>query len=196
MAIITRTTVKKLLQISSTKYDDAIDLLIPIVQSFVVRYCNNHFLITSVYISAETIAFVDGDPATITDSGDGFVTAGFKDAMDVYVEDTNNNNGIYAIETALAGILTLATGEELIDEDAGTVFSITLVKFPRGIWLPVTRMISFDLQKNISGGIASERLGDHAVTYQQMSQAERSYPPFILNPLNQWRRFKTVEGNE
>lgn len=43
MAIITLAEVKTLLSISDDTKDDQIELLIPIVEDFVVRYCNDDF---------------------------------------------------------------------------------------------------------------------------------------------------------
>ena len=78
-------------------------------------------------ITALTIAFVDGGAGadTITDSGTGFVTAGFKAADIITVSGSTSNDGNYTIVTVAAGTLTLATGV-LTAEIAGdnvTVFA-------------------------------------------------------------------------
>jgi len=70
-----------------------------------------------------TMAFVTGTPATITDSGSGFVTAGFKDGMTMIIEGSTSNDKQVLIDTVVAGTITLAAGETLASEDAidGTV---------------------------------------------------------------------------
>lgn len=65
-----------------------------------------------------TMAFVDGTPATITDSGSGFVTAGFLAGQTLIVEGSTSNDGQYLIDTVVAGTITLATGETLTAEAA------------------------------------------------------------------------------
>lgn len=78
-------------------------------------------------INAITIAFADDDPDKITDSDNGFVTAGFKEGDLVTVSGSTSNDGNYTIDTGgvAAGELTLVIGDSLTAEIAGdnvTVF--------------------------------------------------------------------------
>ena len=70
-------------------------------------------------ISAATIAFVDSNPDTITDSGNGFVTAGFVNGDTVVVTGSASNNNTFTADTVVAGTLTLDIGDSLIVEGAG-----------------------------------------------------------------------------
>lgn len=70
------------------------------------------------------IAFVDSDPDTITDSGDGFETAGFEAGDYVTVSGSTNNDGTYLVGTVAAGTLTLDAGESLTAEGAGATITI------------------------------------------------------------------------
>lgn len=79
-------------------------------------------------ITAITIAFTDDDPDTITDSGSGFVDAGFKPGDLITVSGSTSNDGNYTIDTGgvAAGVLTLVIGDSLTGEIAGdnvTVFA-------------------------------------------------------------------------
>lgn len=185
MAIITRTKVKTLLQLSGTTYDTLIDELIPIFQNWIVEYLHNYFL-TNIYLSGATIAFVDNgeDPDTITDSDEGFVDAGFVDSIDIYVSGSADNDGIYAVDTVAAGTLTLASGEELIDEDAGEGVTITRVKFPKAMWMAVALCIKFDMSKR-DPSLKSWHLADYGETYEGMGD----YPPGLLKRFTLWKRF-------
>ena len=69
-------------------------------------------------IGGTTLAFVTGSPATITDSGNGFIDAGFKDGDTIIIEGSTSNDGFYEIATAAAGTLTLRTGDVLASETA------------------------------------------------------------------------------
>jgi len=73
------------------------------------------------YIEAKTIAFVDSDPDTITDSGDGFVDAGFVDTDEITViTESTTNDGDYTIDGAVVvGVITLDAGDALSAEIAG-----------------------------------------------------------------------------
>lgn len=71
------------------------------------------------YIKATTIAFVDSNPDTITDSGSGFVTAGFTATDKITVVGSTSNDGTYTIANVAAGTLTLDAGDTLVAEVAG-----------------------------------------------------------------------------
>lgn len=78
-------------------------------------------------ITADTIAFVDSDPDTITDSGDGFVTAGFEAGDYITVTgagEAGNNDTWGPLATAVAGTLTLPGGDTLTAEIAGETVTI------------------------------------------------------------------------
>lgn len=75
-------------------------------------------------IVANTIAFVNSTPATITDSGSGFVTAGFTVGQKIAVAGSTANAGVYEIATVVAGTLTLKTGQFLTAESAGPKITI------------------------------------------------------------------------
>ena len=74
---------------------------------------------------ASTIAFVDSNPDTITDSGNGFITAGFIPGMHILPSGTVNNNTAYTIETVAAGIITLKSTDTVTAESAGSSFTLT-----------------------------------------------------------------------
>jgi hypothetical protein len=95
--------------------------------------------------TAATIAFVSGTPATITDSGNGFVTAGFKVGNLIKVSGSTSNDGYYTLAGVTAGTLTLATGETLTDESAGASVTITSSELKAG-----TTDKSFTLEKRFT----------------------------------------------
>jgi hypothetical protein len=81
--------------------------------------------VSSATITASTIAFVDSNPDTITDSGSGFgsFTAGDR----IVVSGSGSNDGTYTIATAAAGTLTLIAGDALVAESAGASVTISVV---------------------------------------------------------------------
>ena len=74
---------------------------------------------------ASTIAFVDSNPDTITDSGNGFITSGFIPGMHILPSGTANNNTVYTIETVAAGVITLKLTDTVTAESAGSSFTLT-----------------------------------------------------------------------
>ena len=81
-------------------------------------------------ITAATIAFVDSNPDTITDSGNGFVAAGFKSGMVIVVSGSVANDGVYTIDTVAAGTLTLQIDAALTAGALGPAITITALGLP------------------------------------------------------------------
>lgn len=85
---------------------------------------NGMVAVFTVHYTASTIAFVDSDPDTLTDSASGFLTAGFEVGQTVIVEDDGTNEGQYLIDAVDAGTITLRSTDSLTAVVAGS--SITL----------------------------------------------------------------------
>ena len=83
-----------------------------------------------VFISGTGIAFVDGGGSsdTITNTGSGFVTAGFAASDKIRVIGSASNDGDYQLTNAVAGTLTMATGL-LTTETASE--SVTIYQIPK-----------------------------------------------------------------
>jgi hypothetical protein len=86
------------------------------------------------YLSGTTYAFVNGGAAkdSITDSANGFVTAGFSVGDDIIVSGSTSNDGQYTVSDVEAGVLTLTADDELTNEDAGD--TVVIRKLNTGSW--------------------------------------------------------------
>ena len=85
---------------------------------------------------AATIAFNENTPDadTITDSGNGFLVAGFQAGDQVTVAGSASNDGTYTVDTVVAGTITLLAREDLTTEAAGATVTLTAPKtVPDGI---------------------------------------------------------------
>ena len=85
-----------------------------------------------VFIDGTTIAFVDGGGSsdTITDSGSGFVTAGFAATDKIRVIGSASNDGDYQLTNAAAGTLTMATA--LLTAETASE-SVTIYQIPKEV---------------------------------------------------------------
>ena len=85
---------------------------------------------TTAKISGTTIAFVDGGGGsdTITDSGNGFVTAGFEATDKIRIIGSASNDGDYQLTGAVAGTLTMATA--LLTAETASE-SVTIYQIPK-----------------------------------------------------------------
>ena len=191
--IADRAQIKELLQITNTTYDAVITELIPIVQKQVIDYCNSRFWQNRVRYTASTFSFTarsGGSMAYISDSDSGFTDSDvhFYSGMDIYVDGSYNNDGHYQVDTVAAGTLTLSQYDNLVAEDTGEGVTIYKVDFPAGLALPFAQMINYNLQKSISTGVKSERIGEYSVTYADAGGT--MYPANIVNQLKPYRRLK------
>jgi hypothetical protein len=84
----------------------------------------NTTLLTEHIYTATTIAFVTGVPSTITDSANGFVTAGFTVGQKISVTGSDDNSGTWTIAEITAGIITLAANEIMVSEALGKRITI------------------------------------------------------------------------
>lgn len=81
-----------------------------------------------VLTSKTTIAFVAGTPgtvaATITDSGNGFITAGFATGDTLFVTGSTANSRNFTIGSVTAGTITLIITDVLVSEVAGPSITV------------------------------------------------------------------------
>lgn len=127
--------------------------------------------VNTVTITASTIAFVDSDPDTITDSGSGFVTAGFAAGMTIIVSgagESGNNGTFHNITTVAAGTTTLASSDELTAESLGE--SVTIKSASVALPSDYNRGLSF-----VSSVSQDQRLN----LYSSFHKLLRKYP--LLN---------------
>jgi len=91
------------------------------------KWCVNglyaYFTVHKTDVATPTMAFVAAvtpgtTSATITDSGSGFVTAGFLAGQTLIVEGSTSNDGTYRILTVVPGTITLEVGDVLTSEAA------------------------------------------------------------------------------
>lgn len=90
----------------------------------------NKFLTENDTTNAATITGTgisfDAASKEIRDSGNGFVTAGFRAGQTVAVTGTSNNNGNFTIVSVAAGVLVVE--ETVVDESAGGSFTVAAAK--------------------------------------------------------------------
>lgn len=191
--IATRAEVKEFLQIPAltTTYDTLIDSLIPVTQEWLFDYCNNWFEVgtDTLYLTSITISFSDSDPDTILDSDNNFVNAGFVDGMHIRIKGSLYNNGVYEVDTVVAGTITLVSTETLTTEDQAQNVTITVVNFPQGLKLGFKAIVGEELKADFTAGekVLSENVGNTTFSYGG-SKVKGSYPKELLSLLSPYKR--------
>ena len=113
---------ESIMQVGAYDFPSAdIDGMFPFSSSLTV---GGAYAIYTSHITGTGIAIVDGEPSTITDSGNGFLTAGFESGMTIIIEGSTADDGIYKIATAAAGTLTLDSAVEFTGETVGESITI------------------------------------------------------------------------
>lgn len=104
------------------------------------------------YLSGTTFAFNDNgsDPDTITDSANGFITAGFAAGDQITISGSNDNDGTYIVRGVAAGTLTLDPDDELSDETAGAT---VIVKWTEGGTWAESRFFTSGTRKVVVDGV-------------------------------------------
>ena len=169
-------------------YDTLIDALIPIVQRDLVDYLNNIFPDKNTQYCASSIKI--NSSGTITDTNGQFEIEGFSSGMDIAVEGTYRNSGIYNVEGVSSDTLTLSSGDTVLDESAtdeygGNIIQITRVNWPVGLKSLVAQIIWFNIDRAKKGDIKSKRLGPGSITYMDLGSG--GYPANIYSGLNKYR---------
>ena len=135
--------------------------------------------------TADTIAFVDSDPDTITDSANGF--GSYIDGQTITISGSTSNDDTYTIATAAAGTLTLIAGDSLTVEGASatvTVSGATEVTVAgmgiRNGGPSPTSWPSFSIHKN---GSAQTNVGtaEEIITWNSASELFDTNDDFIAN---------------
>lgn len=187
--IIDKEECKRLVGETDSTHDAEIEVLIPMAQEDLCGYCNTYFRDDKITYDASNIAFVKGDPDTITDNESEFVKKRFAAGMDIVVEWAHANNGIHELSTVAAGTLTLTSSNELVsmaysdsDYPLGVV-RISQVVWPKPLKLVVARMVWYLVSRPKPTGELSENRDGVVKSYDRRT----GYPREIMQLADKYR---------
>ncbi len=117
-----------------------LDNLTTYINDNIVNNGNTDSIYLGYYVTANTatmtdtsIAFVNSNPDTITDSNNQFVSEGFLAGDMITVSGSTSNDGNYIVETVVAGTLTLSASDSLTAE--GAAATVTIAATTNGVTL-------------------------------------------------------------
>jgi len=193
MALITLAEAKAILRKDDITDDDTLATLLAYAKDDLVEYLNNHFQSTIITYYASSIAFVSGDPDTITDSDEQFVIEGFTPG-DYAIEYAHDNTGIHEVESVTAGTLTLSSSNNLIDMDPdddnhplGGV-RISRVVWPNALKMVVAKMAWYLYMEPRPDDMRAKTMDGTVIEYA----GTNAYPKRILMMANKWKRPRFV----
>jgi hypothetical protein len=176
-------------------YDTIIDSLIPLVERDLCNYLNNYFPDKNTsYEFSEYIMSPRGTTAAYIEDGDSsFITEGFTSTMDITIEGSYRNAGIYHLTSVGSNRLLISTDDDLTSErDTVEYGSNTLrvrrVKWPDAIKIYVANIIWQNISRAKNSTIKSKSLGPSSITYQSLDSG--AYPPSIYKGLRKWKNAK------
>lgn len=174
-------------------YDSQIDTLIPLVEEDLVEYLNNCFPDKDTSYQAGTIVLNDLSPPTITDTEEQFVIEGFEGNMDIALEGSYRNSGLYTVDVTAAGTLTLSSADSLLnegttDEYGSNTLRVTRVRWPEAIKPLVSQMIWENMDNIRAKNVQSKSLGPFSITYMAIESG--GYSDHVVKGLSKWRNVK------
>lgn len=200
--IATLSEIKTLLGITASTYDNQINMLIPIIESKICNYCNNHFIdsyesrqgiMPSVFYYSNTISFAETDNS-MNDSSVDFTTKNFKAGDNIRIYNSVSNSGIFTIDSIAATKIILNSINSIVDEDLGNTIVFARIKFPYELKDVVADMIKYKITKK-TPGMKSERFDDYG--YTRDDKLISGYPESIISGLQDYcsMYLKTIPWN-
>ena len=182
------TEIKSILNIEVDSYDQQILNLMKPVQSDILNYCHNWFLVKEIYYQSSDLVFtnVANNPDTITESGIDFEDKGFYSGEHIAVVGSILNDGVYKVATVATGILTLNMEENLLDEDNDEYVTLYRVNFPPAVKMAYARIIGNYINTTLGPDVKSEKIGDYSMTYSG------EIPKMVKSTLNKFRLLNFV----
>lgn len=201
MASITTDEVKTILNISDTEYDTIITAMIPLVERDVCEYLNNWFIDRHTQFDTASFRFYSrtttagATHSRLTDSiNKKFLQYGFTDTMDVAIDGSWRNNGIYTLSSATDSELKFTTGsynftkEYSTDFYTGGAIRINRIRWPESLKLHIAHIIWYNIERRINFGITGRTIGTNNISYESIMNGQ--YPPSIMNGLKRWKNLK------
>jgi hypothetical protein len=170
-------------------YDADISRLIPIVQKDILNYLNNTFEDEQTEYASGTISFISGSSNYIKDTGHalGFSTAGFEKGMDVYIEGTYKNWGVYSISSisAASSRIKFGTTEFITEKAALNWVELVRVRWPEDLKLAIAQIIWQNVEWSKGSNVQSRSLGPSSVTYRELKAG--GYPDNVYRALSKYK---------
>lgn len=193
MPVITNYEAKKLLQNENIN-DELLNMLIPIVQSAIINYCNNEFIHTTTTINgivpiayeySASMFFQESDNS-INDDVNGFTASNFKPNDVIRVYKSIHNDGFLTIKSITdSKIIIDSSYNKIFNENEEELVLFAKVKFPDSLKLISSQMLKFSLQKY---GVIfqSEKIDDYSYS-RGNSKLISGYPSDIMKSLDDYR---------
>lgn len=172
--LINKTSIKSRLGISTTTYDNKIELLIPSIIKKVCQYCNHEFIFKNKVMGfVYDLTSMVFTTTTITLTTDLPLIAG--DFIKIY--GSVYNDDIYQVKTYTGGVITVETSKTMRPETKQSCY-IALVSFPDDIFEVVAKAIDRLAIKELN--VTKESIDDYSVDFKDYSD--------ILSELNNYRK--------
>lgn len=173
------------------EYDTYIDMLIPQIRNDLCEYLNNYFIDKQTQYSGSHFQYVSGTTDYIRDTEKKFLIEGFQSGMDVLVEGSYRNSGIYTISSASSEYLKLSANDTLLnekstDEFGGKITRISRIDWPIGLKKTVAKIIWANLDRAKSDNIKSKSIGPTAITYASVGGG--GYDETIYHELRKYKK--------
>lgn len=176
------------------QYDTQIDDLIPQVKNDLVEYLHNTFIDKQTQYVGSHFQIVHTSTANqIRDTEQKFLIEGFQTGMDIYLDGSERNKGIYTVSSASSEYLKISTNSTLFEENStdeygGKIISISRMRYPTGLKRTVAKIIWASMDRSKSDNIKSKSIGPLSLTYNSLNDG--GYDEAIYNELKKYKYTK------
>lgn len=187
MSVIADTSNLKLFSnITSTKYDELIDSLQPIILEDITKYCNNTFIGSTMYYYDDTISFSTNNNTIYLGDTNFSFSEFFKAGNIAHISGSIQNNGFYSISTAGSSFMTTNESIQTESSSSGKFVLIFRVLMPKDIPLIASRMIKHIINTQDNPGLQNENEGNYSYSLQAIGS--NTYPAGIAKALDKYRK--------
>lgn len=165
-------------------YDSDISDLIVQVQADMAEYLNNYFWDPNITVSGSFNFTTSGTGIQLA-STQSWTTYGFKTGMDVILEGSGSNDGIYSAVTVGSSQISVSSTNALTTHDGNRSMRMSRVYWPVGLRPVASQIIWESLERRSKG---HESAGAGGMTVQYAPLAAGGYSPWVYNTLDKYRR--------
>jgi hypothetical protein len=164
-----------MINIQDNEYDELIEILIPVIENYIVNYTGNFKNIAK----SETTSALISNSLIILPIG---YQTNLKEGQMIYLQGTALNDGVYTITDVTENVITVDVIYSVQNESCDAITIIPL-NIPKELKLIVKDMVNYNIYKQ-NGTLKAYKAGSCSWQYNN------DYPDFIKNELNKYCLWK------
>ena len=161
--------------------------LIEVVENRIPLMLNNYFTVSGLY-AQDAVTFNASARSITLKGGNSFASFGFRAGQAIFIYNSYENDGYFAIDSVSGATCILASGYSVVDELSGASVLINVVKWPIDVQMVAAECVFFDsdVRGKKTAGVKSHSLGPFSESYT-VDADQYGYPIELLSKLDKYR---------